>query len=68
MRSSLSSAEAPLGYPYKNINNQKNRKSMGGRWEEGKGRSSLFLSPRPPHNTKRPLRRRERGHPSHAEL
>ena len=41
-----------------------------GRWEEGKGGSlsfpfpscparSLFLSPQPPHNTQRPLRRRE---------
>ena len=26
-------------------------------------KSSLFLSPRPPHNTKRPLRRREHAHP-----
>ena len=68
----LSSAEAPARYPYKISNNRKNRKRAG---EDGKrdkaGTSllsfpflpcparSLFLSPQPPHNTKRPLRRTE---------
>ena len=45
--------------------------TRGGRWEEGNGglsslfplpivpRALFFLSPQPPHNTKRPLRRRE---------
>ena len=72
---SLSSAEAPAGYPYyiyKNSNNRKNRKRAGDdRKGEKAGASllsfpfpwclarSLFLSPQPPHNTKRPLGRRE---------
>ena len=69
----LSSAEAPAGYPYNNSNNRKKQKARGERREEGKGGSSLlsfsfpscparclFLSPQPPHDTKRPLRRREK--------
>ena len=72
---SLSSAEALAGYPYyiyKNSNNRKNRKRAGDdRKREKAGASllsfpfpwclarSLFLSPQPPHNTKRPLGRRE---------
>ena len=54
----LSSAEAPAGYPYKNSNNRKNRKRSG---DDGKREKvcSLFLSPQPPHNTTRPLGRRE---------
>ena len=58
---SLSSAEVPAGYPYKKINNRKNRKRVGGRLEKASLLSSsfpsfparsLFLSPQPPHNTK----------------
>ena len=62
----LSSAEAPAGYPHQNINNRKNRKRAG---DDGKRETagalsllsspfpscparSLFLSPQPPHNTK----------------
>ena len=45
----LSPAEAPAGYPYKNSNNRKEKKkeARGGRWEKGKGGSlsSLFLLP-----------------------
>ena len=56
----LSSAEAPAGYPHQNINNRKNRKRAG---DDGNRETcperSLFLSPQPPHNTKRPLRRGE---------
>ena len=53
--STLSSTETPAGYPYKNSNNRKNRK-RGGRLFLAR---SLFFSPQPPHNTKRPLWRRE---------
>ena len=69
----LSSAEAPVGYPYINSNNRKNRK---GAEDDGKRKKAgasllsfpfpscparcLFLSPQLPHNTKRPLRRRLR--------
>ena len=42
----LSSAEAPAGYPHQNINNRKNRK-RGGRWEEGNGGSLSSLFPLP---------------------
>ena len=72
---SLSSAEALAGYPYyiyKNSNNGKNRKRArddGKREKAGASllsfpfpwclARSLFLSPQPPHNTKRPLGRRE---------
>ena len=68
----LSSEEAPAGYPDKNSNNRNNRKRA---WDDGKrgkaGASllsfpfpscpalSIFLSPQPPHNTQRPLQRRE---------
>ena len=60
---SLSSAEAPAGYPYKNSNNRKNRKRAGhdGKREKASLLSSPFpscparspraLSPQPPHNT-----------------
>ena len=67
---SLSSAEAPAGYPYKNSNNRKTD-SAPGTMGRGKRREpeaslfsfpfpscpahSLFLSPHPPHYTKRPL-------------
>ena len=40
---SLSSAEAPARYPYKNSNNRK-KKARGGRWEEGKGGEASLLS------------------------
>ena len=69
---SLSSAEAPARYPYKNSNNRKNRKRAG---DDGKrekaGRPLFFLSPshraprafffspQPSHNTRRTLRRRQ---------
>ena len=72
---SLSFAEAPAGYPYyiyKNSNNRKNRKRAGDDGKREKAGASLlsfpfpsclarslFLSPQPPHNTKRPLGRRE---------
>ena len=62
----------PLGIPYENNNNRNNRKRAG---DDGKREKavtsflsspfpsfpahSLFLSPQPPHNIKRPLRRRE---------
>ena len=42
----LSSAEAPAGYPHQNINDRKNRK-RGGRWEEGNGGSLSSLFPLP---------------------
>ena len=38
----LSSAEAPAGYPHQNINYRKNRK-RGGRWEEGNGGSVCHI-------------------------
>ena len=42
---SLSSAEAPAGYPNKNSSNKKNRKRVGTK-ERGKGlRAFVFLSP-----------------------
>ena len=71
---SLSSAEAPAGYPYyiyKNCNNGKNRKRARDDGKREKAGASLlsfpshrasravFLSPQPPHNTKKPLGRRE---------
>ena len=68
----LSSAEAPAGYPYKNSNNRKNRKRAGNDGKKEKAAASLlsfpfpsfparslFLSPQPSHNTKRPLWKRE---------
>ena len=45
---SLSSAEAPAGYPNKNSNTYKKEKARGGRWEEGKGGSGLSPSHRAP--------------------
>ena len=70
----LSSAEAPVGYPYKNSNNRKNIKRAEEDGKRKKAGSSLlsfpfpscparclFLSPQLPHNTKWPLRRRLRG-------
>ena len=54
---SLSSAEAPAGYPDKYSNNQ-NIESAGGSHHA----SHSLLSPQPPYNTKRPLRRREVKH------
>ena len=65
----LSSAEAPAGFPNKNSNNRK-IESARGTMGRGKRRErsfpfpscparSLFLSPQPPYNKKRPLRRRE---------
>ena len=70
-RCPLSSAEAPAGYPHQNKIIEK-IESARGTMGRGKRRASLlsspfpscparslFLSPQPPHNTKRPLRRRE---------
>ena len=71
---SLSSAEAPAGYPYyiyKNSNDRKNSKRAGDDKKGEKAGASLlsfpshrasravFLSPQPPHNTKKPVGRRE---------
>ena len=69
---SLSSAEAPARYPYKNSNNGKIERARGtmGRGKRRGGLSSFFplpivpralsfFSPLPPHNTRRTLRRRE---------
>ena len=51
----------PLGIPIKIAITEKNRKRAGhdGKREKTWPARSLFLSPQPPHNTKRPLRRRE---------
>ena len=69
---SLSSAEAPARYPYKNSNNGKIERARGtmGRGKRREGLSSFFplpivpralsfFSPQPPHNTRRTLRRRQ---------
>ena len=69
---SLSPAEAPARYPYKNSNNRKIESARGtmGRGKRWGGLSSFFplpivpralsfFSPQPPHNTRRPLRRSE---------
>ena len=60
--STLSSVEAPAGY-FENSNNRKNRKREGASLLSSPFPSfparSLFLSPQPPLNTKRPPRRRE---------
>ena len=76
---SLSSAQALAGYPYyiyRNSNNRKNRKRTGDDGKREKAGASLlsfpfpsclarsvFLSPQPPHNTKKPLGRREALNP-----
>ena len=61
----------PLGIPIK-IAVMEKQEARGGRWEEVKDRSlplpimpprSLFLSPQPRYDTKRPLRRRESAPP-----
>ena len=51
----------PLGIPTKIAIIEKNRKRAGhdGKREKSWPARSLFLSPQPPHNTKRPVRRRE---------
>ena len=51
----------PLGIPIKMAIIEKNRKSAGddGKREKTWFARSLFLPPQPPHNTKRPVRRRE---------
>ena len=62
----------PLGIAYENNNNRKNRKRAGDDGKREKAGTAflsshfqwfsahfLFLSPQPPHNTKRPLRRRK---------
>ena len=43
----LSSAEAPAGYPYRNSNNKKNRKSAGDEGKRKKAGASLLSFPFP---------------------
>ena len=59
---SLSSAEAPAGYPYKNSNNRKKQKARGARWEEGKDvvrALSFSLSPASPQHKEASAEERE---------
>ena len=59
----LSSAEAPAGYPLQNKIIEKLESARGMMGRAKNPARSLFLSLQPPHNTKRPLRRREDLYP-----